>query len=309
MSAVNSVRVVVRVPAKINLNLSVGPQRKDGYHDIATVYQAISLYDEVIAHFGAPESGITVVLTGDYVQGVPTDDRNLAYRAADMIAKEMRLSPDISLHINKSIPVAAGLAGGSADAAAALVAVDQLLGADLGRARLSEFAADLGSDVPFALTGGTAIGSGRGERLSPALASGEYHWVLVISNQGLSTPAVYAECDRLRQGREISAPRITDALMHALRSGDAPALGKTLMNDLQAAACSLRPALRLLLDVGDEYGALGSIISGSGPTVAFLARDAEHALDLTVALSASGVAGQILRAIGPMPGARIIESR
>ncbi len=304
-----SVRVVVRVPAKINLNLSVGPQRKDGYHDIATVYQAISLYDEVIAHFGAPESGITVALTGDYIQGVPTDERNLAYRAAEMIANEMRLTPDISLHINKSIPVAAGLAGGSADAAAALVAVDQLLGADLGRARLSEFAADIGSDVPFALTGGTAIGSGRGERLSPALASGEYHWVLVISNQGLSTPAVYAECDRLRQGREISAPRITDALMHALRSGDAPALGKALMNDLQSAACSLRPALRLLLDVGEEYGALGSIISGSGPTVAFLARDAEHALDLTVALSASGVAGQILRAMGPMPGARIIESR
>ena len=304
-----SVRVVVRVPAKINLNLSVGPQRKDGYHDIATVYQAISLYDEVIAHFGAPDSGITVALTGDYVQGVPTDERNLAHRAAEMIANEMRLTPDISLHINKSIPVAAGLAGGSADAAAALVAVDQLLGADLGRTRLSEFAADIGSDVPFALTGGTAIGSGRGERLSPALASGEYHWVLVISNQGLSTPAVYAECDRLRQGREISAPRITDALMHALRSGDAPALGKALMNDLQAAACSLRPALRLLLDVGEEYGALGSIISGSGPTVAFLARDAEHALDLTVALSASGVAGQILRAMGPMPGARIIESR
>jgi len=304
-----SVRVVVRVPAKINLNLSVGPQRKDGYHDIATVYQAISLYDEVIAHFGAPDSGITVALTGDYVQGVPTDERNLAYRAAEMIANEMRLTPDISLHINKSIPVAAGLAGGSADAAAALVAVDQLLGADLGRARLAEFAADIGSDVPFALTGGTAIGSGRGERLSPALASGEYHWVLVISNQGLSTPAVYAECDRLRQGREISAPRITDALMHALRIGDAPALGKALMNDLQPAACSLRPALRLLLDVGEEYGALGSIISGSGPTVAFLARDAEHALDLTVALSASGVAGQILRAMAPMPGARIIESR
>ena len=304
-----SVRVVVRVPAKINLNLSVGPQRKDGYHDIATVYQAISLYDEVIAHFGPPTSGITLTLNGDYLQGVPTDERNLAYRATEMIAKEMRITPDISLHVNKSIPVAAGLAGGSADAAAALVAVDQLLGANLGRARLNEFAADLGSDVPFALTGGTAIGLGRGETLSPALASGEYHWVLVISNQGLSTPAVYAECDRLRQGREISAPRITDALMHALRNGDAPALGKALMNDLQSAACSLRPALRLLLDVGEEYGALGSIISGSGPTVAFLARDAEHSLDLTVALSASGVAGQILRAIGPMPGARVIESR
>lgn len=304
-----SPRVVVRVPAKINLNLSVGPLRKDGYHDVATVYQAISLCDEVIAQFGEPASGITLTLNGDFVQGVPTDERNLAYRAAEMVAKEARLSPDISLHITKAIPVAAGLAGGSADAAGALMAVDHLLGANLGRARLQEFAAELGSDVPFALAGGTAIGSGRGDSLSPALARGEYHWVLVISSQGLSTPSVYAECDRLRQGREISTPRVTDALMHALRNGDAPALGKALMNDLQSAACSLRPALRLLLDVGEEYGALGSIVSGSGPTVAFLARDAEHALDLTVALSASGVAGQILRAVGPTSGARVIESR
>jgi 4-diphosphocytidyl-2-C-methyl-D-erythritol kinase len=304
-----SARVVVRVPAKINLNLSVGPLRKDGYHDLATVYQAISLCDEVGVQFGAPKSGITLSLSGDFVAGVPLDDQNLAVRAAAMIAKEMRLDPDISIHVTKSIPVAAGLAGGSADAAAALIAVDQLLGGNLGRARINEFAADLGSDVPFALTGGTAIGSGRGEALSPALARGDYHWVLVISNQGLSTASVYAECDRLRQGREISTPRVTDALMHALRNGDAQALGKALMNDLQSAACSLRPALRLLLDVGEEYGALGSIVSGSGPTVAFLARDAEHALDLTVALSASGVAGQILRAVGPTPGARVIESR
>jgi 4-diphosphocytidyl-2-C-methyl-D-erythritol kinase len=304
-----SPRIVVRVPAKINLNLSVGPLRKDGYHDVATVYQAISLCDEVTAQFGEPKSGIKISLSGDFVAGVPVDERNLACRAAEMIAKEMRITPDISLHINKSIPVAAGLAGGSADAAGTLVAVDQLLGANLGRARLNQFAADLGSDVPFALTGGTAIGSGRGEMLSPALARGTYQWVLVVSNQGLSTPSVYAECDRLRKGREISPPRVTDALMHALRIGDAPTLGKALMNDLQSAACSLRPALRLLLDVGEEYGALGSIVSGSGPTVAFLARDAEHALDLTVALSSSGVAGQILQAVGPTSGARVIESR
>ncbi|HUW77937.1 MAG TPA: 4-(cytidine 5'-diphospho)-2-C-methyl-D-erythritol kinase [Candidatus Nanopelagicaceae bacterium] len=304
-----SPRVVVRVPAKINLNLSVGPLRKDGYHDVATVYQAISLSDEVTAQFGQAGTGITISLSGDFISGVPVDERNLAYRAALLIAQEMRLSPDIALHILKSIPVAAGLAGGSADAAATLIAVEQLLGGSIGRTKLNEFAAELGSDVPFALAGGTAIGSGRGEALSPALARGDYHWVLVISHQGLSTQAVYAECDRLRQGREISAPRVTDALMHALRNGDAQALGKALMNDLQPAACSLRPALRLLLDVGEEYGALGSIVSGSGPTVAFLARDSDHALDLTVALSASGVAGQILRAVGPMPGARVTESR
>lgn len=309
MSDVKSPRVAVRAPAKINLNLSVGPIRKDGFHDVATVYQSISLFDEVTAEFGPSDSGITISIGGDFVSGVPVDETNLACQAAEMIAKEMRMTPDIALHINKAIPVAAGMAGGSADAAAALMAVEQLLGGNLGRARLNQFAVELGSDVPFALTGGTAIGSGRGETLSPALARGEYHWVLVISNQGLSTPAVYAECDRLRQGRQISPPRVTDALMHALRNGDSQALGRALMNDLQSAACSLRPALRLLLDVGEEYGALGSIVSGSGPTVAFLARDSEHALDLTVALSASGVAGQILRAVGPTPGARIIESR
>lgn len=304
-----SSRVVVRVPAKINLNLSVGPLRKDGYHDIATVYQAISICDEVSASFGEPGSGIQILLTGEFVNGVPVDERNLAYRAAQLVAKEARLQPDIVLHIHKTIPVAAGLAGGSADAAAALLAVDQLLGTNLGRETLHSFAAELGSDVPFALAGGTSIGTGRGESLSPALARGEYHWVLVVSNQGLSTAAVYAECDRLRQGRQIAAPRVTDALMHALRSGDSASLGRALMNDLQSAACSLRPALRLLLDVGEEYGALGSLISGSGPTVAFLARDEEHSLDLTVALSASGIAGQIIRAVGPFAGARIIESR
>jgi 4-diphosphocytidyl-2-C-methyl-D-erythritol kinase len=166
----------------------------------------------------------------------------------------------------------------------------------------------IGSDVPFSICGGVAIGTGRGDQITPALSKGRYNWVLALSGQGLSTPSVYQECDRLREGLSISAPLVSEPLMQALRAGDAKALGKALTNELQPAACSLRPALRLVLDVGIDYGALGGIVSGSGPTVAFLVSDDEHAMDLTVALSASGVVSSVVRAIGPAHGARIIES-
>jgi len=169
-------------------------------------------------------------------------------------------------------------------------------------------AATLGSDVPFSISGGIAIGRGRGDQITPVLAKGDYHWVLALSNQGLSTPAVYQECDRLREGLNVPPPSTNDALLAALRAGDAKALGAALTNDLQSAACSLRPALRLVLDVGREYGALGSLVSGSGPTVAFLVENAEKALDLTVALSASGVVGGAIRTTGPTHGARVIST-
>jgi 4-diphosphocytidyl-2-C-methyl-D-erythritol kinase len=200
------------------------------------------------------------------------------------------------------------MAGGSADAAGALLACDALWGTGLDRAGLHELAAGLGSDVPFALIGGTAIGLGRGERLTPALARGTFQWVFAVAEGGLSTPAVYAECDRLREGRVLPEPRVSDALMSALRSGDAAALGQAMTNDLQPAACSLSPGLQRTLDVGAESGALGSLVSGSGPTCAFLARDQEHALDLAIALSAGGVCRAIKRAHGPVPGARVVES-
>jgi len=170
-------------------------------------------------------------------------------------------------------------------------------------------ATELGSDVPFSISGGVAIGTGRGDQITPALARGNFHWVLALAGQGLSTPAVYQECDRLREGLTVSKPQVGDEMMQALRAGDPVALGKALSNDLQAAACSLRPALRLVLDVGRDYGALGGIVSGSGPTVAFLVADEEKSLDLTVALSASGVVAGVVRASGPVPGARVIETR
>jgi 4-diphosphocytidyl-2-C-methyl-D-erythritol kinase len=222
--------------------------------------------------------------------------------------KNYDLPADLAIKLKKEIPVAAGMAGGSADAAGVIVGLDSLFELGLSRDEMESVGSKIGSDVPFSICGGVAIGSGRGDQITPALAKGNYFWVLALSNQGLATPSVYQECDRLREGLSIAIPQVSEPLMQALRAGDAKALGKALSNDLQSATCSLRPALRLVLDVGVDYGALGGIVSGSGPTVAFLVSDDEHAMDLTVALSASGVVSSVVRATGPVSGARIIES-
>lgn len=296
--------VTVRAPAKVNLQLSVGPLGADGYHELATVFQAVGLYDEVTARPGAGR-GVRLTLSGD-AEGVPADRDNLAWRAAVLLAERAGIAPDVELHVHKMVPVAGGMAGGSADAAGALVACDALWRLSTPRDELAELAAELGSDVPFALHGGTAIGTGRGERLTPVLSRGTFQWVFAIAEAGLSTPAVYRECDRLRGGRRVPEPYVSDMLMHAVRAGDGVLLGKALYNDLQPAALSLRPALRQVLEVGEDYGALGGLVSGSGPTCAFVARDDEHALDLAVALTASGVCRTVKRAVGPVPGARVV---
>ena len=300
--------VVVRVPAKINLQLAVGPLGADGFHEVTTVFQAISLFDDVTVKHAPESSGISLTLSGATSSGVPVDDENLAMRAAKLMAEKYDLSTDLAIHLKKEIPVAGGMAGGSADAAGVIVAMDALFDIGLSRDEMETFAAQLGSDVPFGISGGIAIGRGRGDQLTPALSRGNYHWVLALSGQGLSTPAVYQECDRLREGLDIASPQVSDSMMQALRAGDPVALGAALSNDLQAAACSLRPALRLVLDVGRDYGALGSIVSGSGPTVAFLVEDEEKSMDLTVALSSSGVVAGVVRASGPVHGARVIET-
>ena len=300
--------VVVRVPAKVNLQLSVGPLGADGFHEVTTVFQAISLYDDVTVKFGEPGTGIVLTLSGPTAAGVPVDSTNLAYMAAQLMIDKHDLDSDLSIHIKKEIPVAGGMAGGSADAAGVIVAMDSLFELGLSRDGMEKIAAELGSDVPFSITGGIAIGRGRGDEITPVLARGSYQWVLAMSSQGLSTQAVYAESDRLRTGLDIARPQVSDQMLQALRAGDARAVGQSLSNDLQAAACSLRPALRLALDVGNDYGALGSIVSGSGPTVAFLVEDDERALDLTVALSASGVVAGVIRAGGPTHGARVVET-
>ena len=301
--------VTVRAPAKINLQLAVGPRRADRYHDLVTIFQAISLYDDVTVTETDGPGEDRVLVSGEGAGAVPGGRDNLALMAAAALTRAAGLPRDpdrrIEITIRKRIPVAAGLAGGSADAAAALVACNELWHAGLSHEQLTEVAAAVGSDVAFALLGGTAVGQGRGEQLTPALASGEYHWVLAVADGALSTPEVYAAFDRLNgpDGRE---PGLDHALMAALRSGHPAAVGGTLSNDLQPAAISLFPALRKTLAAGRELGALGAMVAGSGPTCVFLAEDAERAVDLAVALSGVGVCRAVARAAGPVPGVSIV---
>jgi 4-diphosphocytidyl-2-C-methyl-D-erythritol kinase len=299
--------VTVRVPAKVNLQLSVGPVRPDGYHEIATIFHAVSLYDEVEV---APAERTVVTVTGEGAESVPAGDGNLAMRAAAVLAEETGLARPASITIRKRIPVAAGLAGGSADAAAALVGCNELWQTRLSQAELAVLAARIGSDVAFALAGGTSVGRGRGEQLTPALVTGQYHWVLAFAAGQLGTPEVYRACDRIRAARDaaVTRPRPSTGLLAALRSGDPAEVAPLLSNDLQPAALSLQPDLRRTLSVGRSAGALGSIVSGSGPTCAFLAADAEQAVDLAVALSGAGVCRSVARVTGPAPGAAVVSS-
>ena len=293
----------MRVPGKVNLHLSVRPPREDGYHDLVTVFHAVSLHDEVTA---TPARDLSLGITGEGAGSLPLDDGNLAWRAAVLLAERAGVQPAVRLDVVKGIPVAGGLAGGSADAAATLVACDALWGTGMDRAELLELAAELGSDVAFSLTGGTALGTGRGERLTPVLAAGRWHWVLAVAGDGLSTPKVYKELDRLRSVTELPAAGEPDRLINALRAHDPGALGGLLANDLQLPALALRPELRRTLRVGVELGALGAVVSGSGPTCAFLSRSREAAVRLAAALAGAGVCRTVRVAYGPVPGARIV---
>lgn len=297
--------LTVRVPAKVNLHLAVGGRRRDGFHELETVFQAVGLYDEVTV---VPAERLTVTVTGDGADGVPTGDDNLAARAVRAVAALAGRDPDVAITIDKGIPVAGGMGGGSADAAAALVAADRLFDARLDRPTLDRLASGLGSDVPFLLHGGTALGAGRGDLVNPVLARGEYHWVFAVADQGLSTPAVYAALDRTRGEAATAwtehAP--SDGVLAAVRAGDVVALGRSLHNDLQPPALALRPRLRQVLDAGREAGAVGGVVSGSGPTVALLARDTDDAVEIAARLAGSGLCRTVRHASGPVPGARIV---
>jgi 4-diphosphocytidyl-2-C-methyl-D-erythritol kinase len=377
------------VPAKVNLQLAVGPARADGYHSLVTVFHAVSLFDEVTVREAERTS---IGVTGEDAAAVPAGKTNLAWQAVAALASAAGRRPRdsaVRIEIRKRIPVAAGLAGGSADAAATLVACNELWRTGLSQRELAQVAAGLGSDVPFALVGGTAVGRGRGEELTPALVAGNYHWALAFARTGLSTAQVYAACDRIRAARAradglandqeagrgrtgsgpgddgsgqggsgqggsgqdprgqatpgraipgraipgkagsaltgaagaadavrraaatgrpgVPEPELSRELMTALRSGDPARVGPLLSNDLQPAAVSLLPELRRALAAGREYGALGAIVSGSGPTCAFLAKDAAHAGDLAVALTGAGVCRAVARASGPVPGAALVR--
>ncbi|MFF7182746.1 4-(cytidine 5'-diphospho)-2-C-methyl-D-erythritol kinase [Streptomyces sp. NPDC008121] len=296
--------VTVRVPAKVNVQLAVGGARPDGFHDLANVFLAVSLYDEVTA---TPADELTVTCKGPDADQVPLDRTNLAARAAELLAARHGLSPDVHLHIAKDIPVAGGMAGGSADGAGALLACDALWGLDSARADLLEICAELGSDVPFSLVGGAALGVGRGERLTAVPVSGAFHWVFAVADGGLSTPAVYGAFDRLNEGVTVPEPVASPALLEALRAGDAAALAATLTNDLQPAAVSLRPSLTATLEAGTAAGALAALVSGSGPTTAFLVKDAQAAEAVASALLASGTCRTARPATSPAPGATILR--
>lgn len=291
--------VTVRVPAKVNVQLAVGAARPDGFHDLANVFLAVSLFDEVTA---TPADSLRITCEGPDADQVPLDHSNLAARAAQVLADRAGIDPAVHLHIAKNIPVAGGMAGGSADGAAALLACDALWGLDTPRAELLDICAELGSDVPFSLVGGAALGIGRGEILTP-LEAAAFHWVFAVADGGLSTPAVFREFDRLTADTEVPAPEASPALLAALAGGDPDALAAALANDLQPAALSLRPSLAGTLAAGTGAGALASLVSGSGPTTAFLVRDPESAAKVAAALDASGTCRTTRVATSPAPGA------
>lgn len=293
--------VRVRAPAKINLHLAVGDLRPDGYHDLVTVFHAVDLADELTISTADRHSVRTTP-----PDGVPVGGKNLAGVAARLLAKKANGGGPVAIEIAKQIPVAGGMAGGSADAAATLVGCAALWGLDLGRSDLARIGAEIGADVPFALTGGTAVGTGRGDLLSPVLARTPLHWVLALADGGLSTPAVFAELDRLRA--DSDPPRVgpVTGMLAALASGDPAAVGAVLGNDLQAAAISLQPGLRRTLRAGVSAGALAGVVSGSGPTVALLCADAESAGGVAAELAGSGTCRTVRVATGPAPGARVL---
>ncbi|AGM09618.1 4-diphosphocytidyl-2-C-methyl-D-erythritol kinase [Amycolatopsis keratiniphila] len=298
--------MTVRVPAKVNLHLSVGDVRPDGYHELVTVFQALSLTDEVTVAV-TEDPGVEVYGEGE--GSVPTGANNLAWKAAQALAAHVGKADGeskVRVVLRKGIPVAGGMAGGSADAAATLVGLASLWKLDISRDELAGIAAKLGSDVPFALYGGTALGTGRGEQLVPVLSRHTFHWVLAFDQRGLSTPRVFGELDKLRE--EGSPPRIGShtPVVEALASGDPRQLALLLGNDLQAAAVSLRPGLRRTLRAGVNAGALAGTVSGSGPTCAFLCADAQSAVEVAAELSGAGVCRTVRVAHGPVPGARLV---
>jgi 4-diphosphocytidyl-2-C-methyl-D-erythritol kinase len=319
--------VTVRVPAKINLHLSVGETRPDGFHDLVTVFQALNLFDEIsvvtahaargngggLATIGSGAPGVE--LLGDVTDAdraaVPTDASNLAWKAAVALANAVGREPDVRIGIRKSIPVAGGMAGGSADAAGTLLALATLWRLDLGREALMEIAALVGSDVAFALHGGTALGTGRGDALVPVLSRHTFHWVVALQDHGLSTPTVFGELDRLRAsaGSDTPVKRLgnVEPVIEAIASGEARSLALLLGNDLQAAAVSLDPGLRRTLRAGVSAGALAGIVSGSGPTCVFLCTDGPSAVRVAAELSGAGVCRTVRVAHGPVPGARVID--
>lgn len=296
--------VRVRVPAKVNLALRVGATDPEGYHELGTVFQALSLHDEVTAEAAEP-GRFRLAFRGEGAAFLPTDDTNLAMRAAKLLASTHGV-PDagVKMLVRKRIPVAGGMAGGSADAAAALVACNELWGLGASPADLMELGSQLGADVPFMLLGNTAHGRGRGDELTPVPAAGTYHWTLALSHAGLSTPTVFKEFDRTSEPRPTEVP---SELLDALAAGDVPAVGAALVNDLAEPAIALLPILASTLEIGLQAGAVGAVVSGSGPSCAFLSATAAEAARVADALAVFSGVRAVRSATGPVPGAQVVD--
>lgn len=297
--------VRVEAPAKINLSLGVGPIGDDGFHPLTTVFAALDLRDVLTL---APADDLTLQVSGVGADLVPTGPDNLAARAFALMAERFELpTPGATLTLDKSIPVAGGMAGGSADAAATLVAVDAWAGLGLTSHELVTLAAELGSDVPFCVVGGVQLGTGRGHLLEPVASTGSWTWVIAVVSGGLSTPTVYRRFDELHpEGCSLEPP---SALIDAVAAGDVASLAAHVRNDLADAAVDLRPELGDVLDAGKRHGALASMVSGSGPTCAFLCDGPDAATHLARALEAEDAVVATHVTVGPVPGARVVEER
>lgn len=284
----------VRVAAKANLGLLVGARRADGFHEILSVFQSIGLWDQLEVQ-PAPAGLELEVERG----ALPADEGNLVLVAAREVARATGTRRGARFRLRKGIPVAAGLGGGSADGAAAMLALERLWDLRLRADELAAMAAEVGSDVPFCLTGGTSLAAGRGERLRPVPNRGTLWWVAGIAREGLTTAAVYRRHDQLGPARPLTASGL-DHLLAALAAGDPEALAKSLVNDLEPAAFRLRPGLALAKQKLLAAGALGAVMSGSGPTILGLCADRDHARQ--VARRAWTVFHRIRVVHSPVPG-------
>ena len=280
--------VRVSAPGKVNLSLRVGSVDERGYHPLETVFQAVSLYETVTA-YSAPEGTLEISVSGRDSELVPCDESNLVSRAARLLQEHCSVAYGARLEIAKTVPVAGGMGGGSADAAAALCALNELWGLSISADELTRLAAQLGADVPFCLHGKTMLGTRYGDVLSPLPSGSPLHWVLVPSAAKLSTPEVYRHFDSLSGDAANQAPQVAAALLSAIAEGDPYRVGELLRNDLQESALALHPPLREVLDTLRAGGALGVLVSGSGPTVMALAEGEQAATDLTDFCFAAGL--------------------
>lgn len=296
--------ITVRAAAKINLHLGVGRAREDGFHPLDTVYQAIGIHDDLTMSAADGLSLTTHVADHIDPAAVPGGPDNIVVHAARLLAEHAGREATGAFDVRKDIPVAGGMAGGSADAAAALVACDRLWNLRTSDHDLIALAARLGSDIPFSLVGGTARGVGRGELVTPVDDPASWWWVAVPSTEGLSTPAVYRHFDALHPDAP-EVPASAEPLLAALATGEPLRLARALHNDLQEPAIDLRPELGDLIARGEAEGALRGLVSGSGPTVVFLCDSADGARETAAGLAGAGH-DVVLTATGPVAGAHVL---